>query len=331
MRPARLVCVLLACSPANSIPSPGQCEAEAIDAPAVVSIALAGESAPFDDLHFAALLDRVVAVPPGAGAVYLVDPSDDTVTSFAGLPPKATSADATATHVYVGDRGDDRVFVLDAVSGSIVGVLELPAEPDYVRVTPDGRELWVTMPGQDRIAVHALDDAGLPSEVASVAIDGGPEGLTFAPSGARAYAHLFDGRLVAIDVAARERIAVWETGCAGAHGFPQVDEERGLVFAGCRSNGAAVVLDADDGTRLAGFEAGGGETILAYASANGHFYLRGDVGGDLAILAVCDDGDLHELARVAIPERGHGMTADVHGNVWICDEASGGVVKVADP
>lgn len=325
------VCAL-ACVAQNDIPSAGSCDVDMVDpAPQAVAIALTGKAAPFDDLRYAAALDRVLAVPPGAGTLHLVDPHDDSVVTFSGLPAKVTSADATADHIYVGDRGSDRVLVLDAENGSIVGMLDVGAGLDYVRVTPDGHELWTTMPGQDRIAVHALDDAGMPSEVASIAMKGGPEGLAFDASGTHAYAHLFDGRLVAIDVAARERIATWETGCASAHGFPQVDEERGLVFAGCSSEGAAVVLDAETGKRLAGFSSGGDAAISAYSSTLHHFYLRGDPGGDLAILAVCDDGDMTEIASVTLTDRGHGMTADAHGNVWVCDEDTGGLLKIRDP
>lgn len=336
MRSALLLptALALACVPGNDIPSSGHCDARPIadDAtPQATAIMLTGAHASFDDLHYAPALDRVLAVPPGAGAVYLVHPVDDSVVVFTGLPPNVTSADATADHIYVGDRGSDRVLVLDATSGAIIDIVDVGSGLDYIRVTPDGRELWATLPGEDRIAILELDASGVPAEVASIATAGGPEGLAFDDSGAHAYAHLFDGRMLAIDVATRERTATWETGCAAAHGFPQVDERRGLVFAGCRDDGAAVVLDAEDGTRLAGFSAGGDAAILGYSRAREHLYLRGDPGGDLSILAVCDTGELTEVARVALTERGHGMTADGRGNVWICDEDRGGLLKVRDP
>lgn len=324
--------LLCACQPGNDLPSAGKCDAARaqIVAPTPEPVALAGEAAPFDDLWFSVALDRVIAIPEGHGVVYLVDPATLAVTSFSGFGAIATG-DATATRLYLGDRGNDRVLVVDAASGSVLGQVELGANPDYVRLAPDGRELWVTQPGHDRIAVYELDDAGMAGPASYIDIDGGPEGLTFAPSGARAYTQQFTGTLVVIDVATREVIDEWETGCAHAHGYPQIDEMRGLVISGCSSDGAAVVLDADEGQRKAGFSAGGDAAILAYNPTLEHFYLRGDPGGDLAILGLCDAGTLDELTRVDVADEGHGMVADPHGNVWVCDATHGGLLRVHDP
>lgn len=319
------------CAPTNDLPAAGDCSlpTAAIDPPVAEPIPLTGASASFDDLWFSAALDRVIAVPQGSGSVYLVDPASAEVHELAELPSGCASADATASHVFVADRGGRRILAVDPQSADIVAIAELASRPDYVRLAPGGTELWVTEPGDDRIEIVAIADGPTLTSAGFVAVAGGPEGIAFA--GARAFAHRFDGPLVAIDVATREVIDTWDTGCAAAHGIPQVDETRGLVFAGCASAGGAAVLDLDDGEPLAGFEAGGGEAILAVAPALGRFYLRGDPDGELAILGVCESGELTQLARVDIAPRGHGMVADTHGNVWICDAPGGGLQRVRDP
>jgi streptogramin lyase len=48
------------------------------------------------------------------------------------------------------------------------------------------------------------------------------------------------------------------------------------------------------------------------------------------MLAVCDGGTVHELARVDVGAQGHGMTVDAHGGVWVCDADGGGVVRVLE-
>src|SRR5262249_21695944 len=147
--------------------------------------------------------------------------------------------------------------------------------------------------GHDRIEILSVAGAAL-SHSAYIDVPGGPEGVAFDFSHHRAYAHA-SGDLVAIDVAAREIVDRWATGCGGSHGIPVVDENRGFVFAGCTSRGGGAVLSADDGRLIAGFEAGGGDAILGYSSALGHFYLRGDPGPNVDILGVCDDGSLANL------------------------------------
>ena len=91
------------------------------------------------------------------------------------------------------------------------------------------------------------------------------------------------------------------------------------------------MIDRATGEVVSGFEAGGGAAILAYSEALAHFYLRGDGSANLAILGLCADGTMAELATVTIPSSGHGAAADADGHVWVADPQHGGVVRVTDP
>jgi hypothetical protein len=110
-----------------------------------------------------------------------------------------------------------------------------------------------------------------------------------------------------------------------------VDEDRRLVFASCSSRGGGAVLSTDDGTLLSGYESGGGATVLAYSASLGHLYMRGDPGSDVQVMAVCGNGAMAPLGKVAVSDSGHGMAADTKGNVWVCDEAAGGLIHFRDP
>ena len=47
------------------------------------------------------------------------------------------------------------------------------------------------------------------------------------------------------------------------HGFPRLDDRRGLLLAGCGSDGEVMLLDIyHDGRQLGHFKAGGGEPSL---------------------------------------------------------------------
>jgi hypothetical protein len=116
----------------------------------------------------------------------------------------------------------------------------------------------------------------------------------------------------------------------GSHGIPTVDEARGLVFAGCSSQGGGTMLDADDGQEIAGHEVGVGAAILGYSATLGHFYLRGDPGRNVSMPSVCEGG-MSLLGTAIVSNEGHGMVADDRGNVWVCDRETGGVFRIRDP
>jgi len=85
------------------------------------------------------------------------------------------------------------------------------------------------------------------------------------------------------------------------------------------------------GELRAGFEAGGGEAIVAYDHVRHHLYLRGDGSATLDLLATCRSGELGVLATVSISKEGHGASADDRGHVWVADATTGGVFRVTDP
>ncbi len=325
--------VLAACSGSNSLPPSGDCELppiDGIDAPVAEPIAL-GNGTSFDDLFYSKSLGKVVVPYRRAGAIYFVDPSTMEVTVASGLPADLASADAGGGWVFGASRTSNQVVVVDPGDMAIAATVSVSARPDYARFSPDTGELWVTEPGNDRIEVLSVSGETTPTlgHAAFIETPGGPEGLVFDGAG-RAYAHVAD-LLAVIDVEARRVVDYWYTGCSGHHGFPQVDVARGLVFVGCGSNGAGVVLDASSGERAAGYEAGGSEAVLAYAPALGHFYLRGDPGPTVSMLGVCDDGSLALLAEPETAQYGHAMAADEVGNLWVADPARGGLLRLRDP
>jgi hypothetical protein len=318
-----LLVFLVGCS--NQLKGSGQCPIPPANGePVVTNVSLVGQRAFFDDLHYAPALGKVIAAPQGVARMYLVDPETLEKTVI-GTTGGTTSADADAHTVFTVDRSTNDVVAYDAATGMKVASLPLGANPDYVRVVPGASELWVTVPGQDRIDVIAVTGTAL-ARVGSIAIPGAPEGLTFAEG--RGYTQA-GGRVISIDIARRVVVGEWDTGCDGSHGFAQFDDRYGLAIAGCTSAGGAAVLSS--GTEVTGFEAGGGNAVLAYDGARHHLYLRGDPGSRLAMLAVCRDGGMAAMAEVPIPNEGHASTVDGRGNVWIADATTGGLIRISDP
>ncbi len=320
----RALWLIAGCS--NSLPPQGTCDVattgQMVDV-ALVALPPGGGPASFDDLRYSPELGKVVAAPHGTGFISLIDPDAMTVQQLAA-PLGVESADASATTVYAADRANARIIALDVATGATLATGAIAGDPDYVRFSPASNEVWVSIPATSRLEI--LDASSL-AAIGSVTLAAPPEGLTF--DGERAYSNA-NGRITAIDVARRLVIGEWRTGCGYSHGFPQVDDAYQLAFGGCFANGGVGVVTMQ-GEPRAGFEAGGGEAIVAYDPARHHLYVRGDGAPTLDVLATCSDGQLGVLASVTLSAEGHGASADDRGHVWVADATTGGVFRISDP
>jgi hypothetical protein len=316
---------------------PAACASSSDSAPAgsgsdaTVDVA-GGSSVIFDDLTFSKSLGRLVAAPGGTGKVNLIDPGTLDVTSIEGFSLGTASADEGGGLVFAADRTNNKLEVADPAQKKIVASVSIDSV-DYVRYSPVTHEVWITQPAPSRIEVMTLPQASppTPNHAAFIMLNGGPEGLVFDVTRKRAYAHLFSGNAVVIDVTSRAVVATWPTGCSMSHGIPAIDEARGFLFVGCRENAKVTVLDLDkDGKQLGSYTLGSGETILTYAPQLGHFYLRGDPGLPVAMLGVSSTGGISLLGTVQSAERGHCETTDDRGNLWVCDTATGRLLRFPD-
>jgi DNA-binding beta-propeller fold protein YncE len=316
--PRKSSCVLAICFAAcsNSLPPQGNCDVSNDGKTATVTAVHLGASAYFDDLWFAAKLRKVIALPIGTGHMYLIDPDSFSVVDLL-VERAVASADANASTIFFIDRAAASVTALDAMSYAQLATGFIGNGPDYIRVAPTTGEVWITLPGANKIGI--FDPQNL-MQVGSINVSSA-EGLVFDSSG-RAYTQN-DGNIIAIDVASRSVVGTWSSGCAGEHGFPQVDNSFGLVVAGCDRSGGAAVLRFD-GAAVSGYQAGGDETVLGYNDKLHHLYLRGDPSDRLAILGVCRSGETAILDRFAISSEGHAMAVDDRGHVWVADATTGG-------
>lgn len=321
-----IACLLLALAACgNDLPPAGMCEvATNGEMPVVDHVPLAGHATGYDDLRFSPQLGKVLAIPGGAGKLYMIEPDSLDVTSV-GVPTGSESMDASATTLYVLDRSNSTILAIDATTLSTTATHRTTGSPDYVRYAPTIAEVWVTIPSRNRIEIL---NATTLAPIDGIDISGAPEGLTFDSAGL-AYTQA-GGRIIQIDVPRRIVVGEWETGCGSSHGFPQVDEAYGLAIGGCSRNGG-VGITTTSGEQRAGFEAGGSSAIFAHDGTKHHLFVRGDPGSTLDILAVCSDGGTSVLASVPITSNGHGATVDDRGNAWVCDSTTGGVLRISDP
>lgn len=310
-------------------------------APAAVPLPDGAPGIGFDDLAYSAALGKVLVPSGRSGRLNLVDPQTLAVTSVAGFSALGeyggghddgpTSVEAANGKLYVTDRTEQALVVVDTKSLGRESTTKLGAGPDYVRFVERTRELWVTEPDAERVEVFALDAAGKPVTPASalIAVKNGPESLVVDERRGRAYTHRWDRSTVAVDLRTHAVVAEWPNGCEASRGIA-LDEAHGFLFAACRE-GTATVLDvAHDGRQLSSFQRGSGFDVIGYSRALGHLYLAGGACRCLVVLGVNAAGTLSLLEETTAPASTHCATADDQGHAWLCDPAGGRVLRVID-
>lgn len=285
-----------------------------------------------DDLTFSARLHRLIVPALGAG-VDLVDPDDAKVTNLGDIGAAYSATEAEGM-IFFADRREGELVVVDPASSKRLASARTRSTPDYVRYAPETGELWVTEPASPEPGIEIFrlsgDGGTRLVSVGFVALERGAEGLAISARRNRAYTHGDPGEILVIDIRSRTLVSTWPLGCSRTHGIPALDEEHGLLLAGCASGGEGVLLDVDHGgRRLGSYRAGGEEALLAFGASSGHFYLRGDPGRQAVVLSASSDG-LRLIDKVEVPREGHCLAADDRSHYWTCDRRGGRLVRFTD-
>lgn len=295
----------------------------------------------FDDLRYSSALHALLVPAGRTGQLDLVDPDTGRARPIGGFSAKGaylgghdfgvTSVDEGRGLLFATDRTAQRLDVVDPSKGSIVAFAKLARSPDYVRFVASTGELWVTEPEAQQIELFSLPEGATPTprHVAFVSVPGGPEALAIDPVRKRAYANLWKGRTVAIDLATRRIVGDWPNGCTRARGLA-LDAKRGWLFAGC-DEGKATVLDLqNEGAILSVLQAGAGLDVIDYSASLGHLYLPGAASATMTLALVSASGRLSLLGTVRTARGSHCVTVDDRGQAWVCDPAHGQLLRFRD-
>ncbi len=287
----------------------------------------------FDDMRYVAPYGALLVGAGRSGRVDLVYPDTGLVRSAGGFSAAttyggghdfgATSADRCGDAIFVTDRTSRRLATIDARTLATVGSIGLSAEPDYVRCLGPGGEVWVTEPDASQIEVFRP-----PQRVAVIGVPGGPESLVVDPARNHAYANLWSGTTLAIDLSRRTVVARWPNGCRGSRGLA-LDPGRGLLFVAC-AEGRAAALDVGTGRVVSVVDAGRGLDIIDVAPALGHLYLPGGKSETLEVAGYDASGHLRPLGSLPTARGAHCVAADGARNAWVCDPWGGRLLRVRD-
>ena len=122
----------------------------------------------------------------GSGRVDVIDVKTGALTSIADQPTKAhgerrsgvSSASVGDGVVFVGNRANETLCRFDSKSLAAKGCVTLAASPDGVLWVPATREVWVTLPEVNSLAIISTAGPAL-TVAATIKLQGSPEGYGF--------------------------------------------------------------------------------------------------------------------------------------------------------
>jgi len=282
-----------------------------------------------------------VWVPAGnTGNVDVIDLGTGKVTTIGGFPtapprrpgrPRMGPSSATVGEgvVWIGNRGNNRLSGYDAKTLAPRGVVQLPSMPDGLAYSRTTHELWATTPGDKTITITRVDGK-LPTPLATIKLEGAPEGYAFDDDQGVFYTNLEDkDRTLVIDIKSRKVVSNWPAGCGaeGPRGLA-LDTAHRWLFVAC-TNGLETLDLAHAGKVLGRITTGAGVDNPAYDASRRLLFIAAGAGGEMVIAHVDDGGVPQKVASVPTAKGARNPVVDARGSVYIEDSSNGRLLVVA--
>ena len=288
------------------------------------------------------------------GSVDVIDEKTDAVSQVTGFktgeverrgrkitvgPTAASIGDGV---VYIGDRGDATLCVIDAKTLALGECVPLASSSTDGKITPDGvvyvaltRELWITT----RPAPNGSEDAAKSLHVfdasdrlhlkwkAAIPLDGLAEGYAVDNERGLFYTNVEGtNATVAIDVRTHKVAAKWNVGSADLGGLA-LDTARRFLLVACGDHVVSVDA-AHDGKIIDSIQTGAGLDNIDYSAERKLLYAAASQAATLTIAEVGDDGKFHLKATVPTVKGARSVVAGKGETAYLIDPAAGRILKL---
>jgi hypothetical protein len=301
---------------------------------ALEPLALPGASAPvsLDFLFFEPQRARVWVPAGGTGSVAVFDIAAHSFSRVEGFktveremhgkkrvlgPSSGAIGDGFG---YVGNRATEEVCVIDLQTLKTRSCLKLASAPDGVEYSATTREVWVTTPKSQAIAVLDASKPGVLKPKALIKLDGEPECYALDAARGLFLTNLEDkGSTLTIDLHSHAVKDVWNAGCSsdGPRGVA-VDSARGFVLVACTDH-VQVLDQKSKGALLGKLDTGAGLDNLDYVEGTKLLYAAAGKAARLTVARLEDDGQLTVTAVGDTAPGAKNAVADGNGNAYLAD------------
>lgn len=249
-----------------------------------------------------------------------------------------TSATVGGGVIYVGNRGDASVCVIDAKTlarGECARVsTDRAVTPDGIVYVAATREVWVTLrvkagdsaPAKCLEVLDASDSHHLKPKT-KISLENLAEGYAVDNQHGIFYTNIEDaGKTVAIDVHTHKVIATWNPGSSDLQGLAS-DNARNFLFVACGDH--VVSIDAGHGGKVIdSITTGPGLDSIDYSSDRKLLYAAASQATTLTIAEVDDNGKFHLKATVPTVEGARGVVAGRDETAYLIDPTEGRILKL---
>jgi DNA-binding beta-propeller fold protein YncE len=222
--------------------------------------------------------------------------------------------------IYIGNRATSEVCPVAAKTLRLGPCLKLATPIDGVAYVASAKEVWVTAPHDQSLAILDASQPGLLKVKQTIKLEGAPEGYAVDEARGLFYTNLEDkNRSLVIDVHTHEVKATWSAGC-GADGPRGValDSTRDHLFVAC-TDGVRTLDAAHGGKQLAALAIGAGVDNIDYLPSQQRLYVGAGKAASFSVVRVDETGRLTTIASVATADRARNAVADANGNAYLVD------------
>ena len=288
------------------------------------------------------------------GNVDVIDESSDAVSQVTGfetgeveLHGRKVTLGPTAVSVgdgvvYIGNRGDSTLCIIDAHSLERGECLQVAPPSAGPAAAPDGvvyiaaiRELWITT-GAPPLGIASADkslqvfDASDPHHLkrkTKIPLEGSAEGYAVDNQRGLFYTNLEEaGNTIAIDVRSHKAVAKWDPGSRELQGLA-LDNARNFLFVACGDH--VVSIDAGHGGKVIdSITTGPGLDNIDYSPEQKVLYAAASLAATLTIAEVDDRGKFHLKATVPTGKGVRGVIAGKGGTAYLIDPVEGRILKL---
>ena len=207
--------------------------------------------------------------------------------------PQGIAYIPSANRLFVANAKDGSVRAFDAGSWKMLKSISYGDDADNLRHDPSSGHIWVGYGGG---ALGELDQEG--TKVADIKLDAHPESFQLERNGSRIFVNLPGSRKVAVvDRKTRAVVESWSTGGPLANYPMALDERDHRLFVVTRLPARLIVLDTDQGKRVATLPAIGDCDDVFYDERRHRIYAIGGEGG-ISVFQQRDADHYDELGRI---------------------------------
>lgn len=305
-------------------------------APSALPLPGASGPASLDFIFYEPLAARVWVPAGSTGSVDVLDVASGAFTRIPGFKTEEreahgkkrvvgpSSGSIGAGFAYIGNRAGSEICPVNLATLQPEPCVSMASSPDGVQYVASAKELWVTLPKDQSIAVLDASSPPLLKLKATLKLDGEPECYALDDVHGAFLTNLEDkGSTLAIDLKTRTVTATWNPGCGsdGPRGIA-FDKTRGFVMVACTDH--VQLLDpGHGGARLGALATGAGLDAIDYVDGTHLLYAAAGKAQSLKVARVTDAGQLELVAEGATSEGARNAVVDSHGDIYVADSQGG--------